>query len=69
MNGSRKGIMLLTVAGFICLWMLSSCVHYVPREEQSSETNGAEAPVTDEYTAAEEEAFPNLPSADATKRY
>lgn len=70
MNGRVRG-MLFLLAGLLCVGALSACVKYFPRdEEQSSAQNGTESTVTDAPAAtAEEETIPNLPSADATKRY
>lgn len=68
MNRRRKG-MLLLLLGVLCLWMLSACVKYFPREEQTFAQTSEQSAETGALTAAEEEGFPNLPSADATKRY
>lgn len=61
--------LLLLLAGLLCLLLLSACVKYFPREEQSSEQPSMESTATEECTSAPEEEIPNLPSDDATKRY
>ncbi len=73
MSALGRGILSL-LAALLCSLMLSSCVKYFPREEQTSETESTlqgseEVPTQDGSEAVGEGGIPNLPQDDATKRY
>jgi hypothetical protein len=67
-------IFLSLVAALLSVLMLSSCIKYFPREEQTSATESTThrdevttERITEQTTAVGD--IPNLPQDDATKRY
>ena len=67
-------IVLSLVAALLSVLMLSSCIKYFPREEQTSASEGTthSDEVTTERKAEQTTPvgdIPNLPQDDATKRY
>ena len=67
-------IWLSLLAALLSLLLLSSCIKYFPREEQTSASEGTTHSdevtterITEQTTAVGD--IPNLPQDDATKRY
>lgn len=73
-KGASVRVLPFLFAALLSVLMLSSCIKYFPREEQTSalESSTQKSEVTTERNTEQTTAvgdIPNLPQDDATKRY